>query len=116
MTATNPTTPGPAPVLEKDPVCGMNVNPATAKNVHEYGGRKFYFCCAGCAEKFKSDPAGYLNKPAAHKSELVIAGDAGRSQSCEPSVSAGAVAVAAKASGIIFGSAGLRLSDVSESP
>jgi YHS domain-containing protein len=74
MTATNPTTPGPAPVLEKDPVCGMNVNPATAKNVHEYGGRKFYFCCAGCAEKFKSDPAGYLNKPAANKSELLIPG------------------------------------------
>jgi Cu+-exporting ATPase len=74
MTATNPTAPGPAPVLEKDPVCGMNVNPATAKNVHEYGGRKFYFCCAGCAEKFKSDPAGYLNKPAANKSELLIPG------------------------------------------
>src|ERR1700723_1975362 len=74
MTATNPTTPGPAPVLEKDPVCGMNVNPATAKNVHEYGGRKYYFCCAGCAEKFKSDPAGYLNKPAANKSELVMLG------------------------------------------
>jgi Cu+-exporting ATPase len=74
MTAINPTTPGPAPVLEKDPVCGMNVNPATAKNVHEHGGRKFYFCCAGCVEKFKSDPAGYLNKPAAPKSELVMLG------------------------------------------
>ena len=74
MTAINPTTPGPAPAPEKDPVCGMNVNPATAKNVHEHGGRKFYFCCAGCAEKFKSDPAGYLNKPAVPKSELVELG------------------------------------------
>jgi Cu+-exporting ATPase len=74
MTATNPTTPGPAPVLEKDPVCGMNVNPATAKNIHEYGGGKFYFCCAGCAEKFKSYPAEYLNKSAAKKSELVMLG------------------------------------------
>ena len=74
MTPTNPTAPGPAPAQEKDPVCGMNVNPATAKNVHEHGGRKFYFCCAGCAEKFKSDPAGYLNKPAAPKSELVMLG------------------------------------------
>jgi P-type Cu+ transporter len=74
MTATNPNTPGPAPILEKDPVCGMNVNPATANNVYEYGGSKFYFCCAGCAEKFKSDPARYLNKPAAKKSELVMLG------------------------------------------
>jgi Cu+-exporting ATPase len=74
MTAIDPTIPGPTPALEKDPVCGMNVNPATAKNVHEHGGKKFYFCCAGCAEKFKSDPAGYLNKPAAPKPELVTLG------------------------------------------
>jgi Cu+-exporting ATPase len=74
MTPPNPTTPGPTPVLEKDPVCGMNVNPATAKNFHEHGGKKFYFCCAGCAEKFKSDPAGYLKKPEILKSELVTLG------------------------------------------
>jgi len=74
MTPPNPTAPGLAPVLEKDPVCGMNVNPATAKNTHEHGGQKFYFCCAVCAEKFKSDPAGYLNKPAAPKSALVVLG------------------------------------------
>ena len=42
----------------------MNVNPATAKHIHEYGGKEFYFCCAGCAEKFKANPEGYLNKPA----------------------------------------------------
>jgi P-type Cu+ transporter len=74
MTPPNPTAPGPAPVLEKDPVCGMKVNPETAKNTHVHGGKKFYFCCAGCREKFKSDPTGYLNKPAAPKSELVMLG------------------------------------------
>jgi P-type Cu+ transporter len=74
MTQPNPTAPGPARVLEKDPVCGMNVNPATANHTHEHGGNKFYFCCAGCAEKFKSNPAGYLNKPAVPKSELVMLG------------------------------------------
>jgi Cu+-exporting ATPase len=42
----------------------MNVNPATAKNIHEHDGRKFYFCAARCLEKFKADPATYLNKPA----------------------------------------------------
>ena len=41
---------------ERDPVCGMNVNPATAKHVHEHAGKKYYFCCAGCVEKFKANP------------------------------------------------------------
>jgi P-type Cu+ transporter len=57
------TTSNPTPGLERDPVCGMNVNPAAAKHVHEYSGTKYYFCCAGCAEKFKANPPGYLDRP-----------------------------------------------------
>jgi Cu+-exporting ATPase len=49
-----------ASTLERDPVCGMNVNPATAKHQYEHGGKNNYFCCAGCVEKFKADPAKYL--------------------------------------------------------
>src|SRR5271170_5591512 len=49
----------------------MNVNPATAKYVHEHSGKTYYFCCAGCAEKFKANPEGYLNKPS---SGLVMLG------------------------------------------
>ena len=56
--------PNPAPSVERDPVCGMNVNPATAKHVCEHAGKKYYFCCAQCAEKFKAAPQGYLSKPA----------------------------------------------------
>jgi Cu+-exporting ATPase len=67
MTASNP-----APAPERDPVCGMNVNPATAKHVHEHGTKTYYFCCAGCAEKFKGNPETYLNKPAS--SGLVMLG------------------------------------------
>jgi len=52
----------------------MNVNPATAKHVHEHGGKKYYFCCASCVEKFKADPPKYLNKPAAFSSNLVMLG------------------------------------------
>jgi Cu+-exporting ATPase len=48
---------------ERDPVCGMNVNPATAKHIHEHAGKNYYFCCAGCVEKFKANPQTYLNKP-----------------------------------------------------
>jgi P-type Cu+ transporter len=59
MTASNP-----SPILARDPVCGMNVNPATAKHVYQHAQNKYYFCCAGCVEKFKSDPQNYLNKPA----------------------------------------------------
>jgi P-type Cu+ transporter len=50
--------------LERDPVCGMNVNPATAKHVHHYRGRDIYFCCAPCKDKFEADPAKYLATPA----------------------------------------------------
>jgi Cu+-exporting ATPase len=42
----------------------MNVNPATAAHVHEHAGKKYYFCCAGCVQKFKANPQTYLNKPA----------------------------------------------------
>jgi Cu+-exporting ATPase len=60
--STNPS--NPAPTLERDPVCGMNVNPATAKHIHDHGGKNFYFCCAPCVEKFEADPAKYLAAPA----------------------------------------------------
>src|SRR6516165_5656533 len=44
----------------KDPVCGMTVDPATAKHSVEHDGQRQYFCCAGCASKFTADPARYL--------------------------------------------------------
>jgi Cu+-exporting ATPase len=46
--------------LEKDPVCGMAVDPSRAKATHEHEGKTYYFCCAGCKEKFSADPAKYL--------------------------------------------------------
>ncbi len=59
----------------RDPVCGMNVNPATAKHSYEYDGKKYFFCCAGCVEKFKANPANYLaDKPQIHSSGLVMLG------------------------------------------
>jgi Cu+-exporting ATPase len=52
------------PALERDLVCGMNVDPAKAKHVHNHAGKKYYFCGAGCRQKFEADPQRYLNKPA----------------------------------------------------
>jgi Cu+-exporting ATPase len=46
--------------LAKDPVCGMSVDPATAKHKAEHGGESFFFCAAVCHEKFVAEPAKYL--------------------------------------------------------
>jgi Cu+-exporting ATPase len=53
----------------RDPVCGMSVDPATAKHRTDHAGETHYFCSAGCRTKFDADPARYLtpegNKPKA---------------------------------------------------
>src|SRR5437879_4240408 len=54
-------------VMERDPVCGMQVDPATARAKAEHGGRTYFFCCAGCAKKFEAAPEQYL-KPRASPS------------------------------------------------
>jgi len=48
--------------LATDPVCGMKVDPHTAKHRATYDGRPYYFCSARCREKFEADPARYLEK------------------------------------------------------
>src|SRR5476649_1901294 len=45
-----------------DPVCGMTVDPATAKHRADYRGHTYYFCAAGCRTKFIADPQKYLGK------------------------------------------------------
>jgi len=50
----------------KDPVCGMNVEPFTAKHKLDHAGKTYYFCCAPCLEKFRAHPDDYLGpRPAA---------------------------------------------------
>jgi Cu+-exporting ATPase len=45
--------------LVRDSVCGMSVDPATAKEKVEYEGTTHYFCSAACRAKFDRDPARY---------------------------------------------------------
>ncbi len=45
-----------------DPVCGMTVDPATAKHKAEHYGQSYYFCSAGCRTKFVATPEKYLEK------------------------------------------------------
>jgi cation transport ATPase len=54
--------------VAKDPVCGMTVDPHTAKHRHTHDGHAYYFCSGRCREKFTAEPAKYLKpetKPAA---------------------------------------------------
>ncbi|MGO4337173.1 heavy metal translocating P-type ATPase [Labrys sp. KB_33_2] len=58
----------------KDPVCGMEVDPATAKHSLRHEGHPYYFCSAGCKSKFEAEPGRYLGerKPAAPAPEGTI--------------------------------------------
>ncbi|HEU5342978.1 MAG TPA: YHS domain-containing protein [Ktedonobacterales bacterium] len=42
-----------------DPVCGMEVDTATAAGSSEYQGQTYYFCSAGCKRRFDGDPASF---------------------------------------------------------
>ncbi len=44
----------------KDPVCGMIVDPATARNKSNHAGQSHYFCSIGCKAKFEANPDKYL--------------------------------------------------------
>ena len=45
---------------ERDPICGMLVDPKTADSYFEYDGLSYYFCCGGCKEKFEAEPEAYI--------------------------------------------------------
>lgn len=46
--------------MATDPVCGMTVDPATARHTATHQGTTYYFCAPGCKRAFEADPAKYL--------------------------------------------------------
>ena len=46
--------------MEKDLVCGMQVDPKKAAGTSEYQGKTYYFCSAGCKKKFDAHPGQYV--------------------------------------------------------
>ncbi len=50
-----------------DPVCGMTVNPQNSAHHSSHSAHDYYFCSAGCHDKFVANPEQYLNKPAANR-------------------------------------------------
>jgi len=47
----------PTPVI--DPVCGMQIDPATAAGSTEHRGETYWFCSPGCRDAFVADPDRY---------------------------------------------------------
>ena len=50
------------PSTATDPVCGMTVTAGPGSYPHEHDGVTYYFCSAGCHQRFASDPAAYLER------------------------------------------------------
>ena len=53
-----------AVLQSRDPVCGMEVDPASAKHRAEHDGETYYFCSSGCKSKFLVDPNHFLKSAA----------------------------------------------------
>jgi Cu+-exporting ATPase len=49
-----------------DPVCGMDIDPATAAGTSEYKGQTYYFCSLGCKKSFDKEPEKYLGNTGGH--------------------------------------------------
>jgi P-type Cu+ transporter len=48
---------------ERDPVCGMIVDPLKAAGKAEYAGKTYHFCSARCAERFRNEATKFLAAP-----------------------------------------------------
>jgi YHS domain-containing protein len=46
--------------MEKDVVCGMQVDPAKAAGSSQHEGKTYYFCAKSCKEKFDANPKQYI--------------------------------------------------------
>jgi P-type Cu+ transporter len=44
----------------RDPVCGMEINPADAAASAQHDGQTYHFCSLGCHEAFVKDPGRYI--------------------------------------------------------
>ena len=48
--------------MERDVVCGMQVDPAKAAGQSQYNGKTYYFCSIACKKKFDANPSQYSGK------------------------------------------------------
>jgi YHS domain-containing protein len=57
--------------MERDPVCGMQVDPQQSAYTSDYQGRTYYFCSEHCKRRFDEDPVPY----AAQETGPALAGE-----------------------------------------
>jgi len=50
--------------MVKDPVCGMEIDAATAAGSSEYEGITYYFCAEACKTAFDAEPSKYVGAAA----------------------------------------------------
>ncbi len=62
-------------VREKDPVCGMVVDPHKAAAKQEFRGTTYYFCSKRCAERFAKEPERFLSAPGISGMETAPSGE-----------------------------------------
>ncbi len=90
----------PAAEPHTDPVCGMSVEPGTARASCVQDGKTYYFCCPGCLKRFQEDPQRYLRPaPAEHPPEHAAAGtviDPVCHMTVDPATAAGSTEYAGK--------------------
>ena len=63
-------------VIAKDPVCGMDVDPATTDHHHAHEGTEYYFCSARCVTRFGERPEEWLSGRAQEKMAALAPKDA----------------------------------------
>ncbi len=89
-------------MMERDVVCGMQVDPGKAPARFEHAGHTYFFCGPACAQKFQADPAKYLvPRPSPSGNPLIVLGP---SAMPKPSATLAAPAVAPGAQGTLAAS------------
>jgi Cu+-exporting ATPase len=59
-----------APTTVRDPVCGMDIDPADAAAQIDHDGTAYYFCSQHCAARFNANPAQYVHtEESAHQGD-----------------------------------------------
>ena len=57
-----------------DPICGMTVAPKTAAGKYDFKNETYYFCSTSCLNKFKQNPAAFLEEKKEEKLEAASEG------------------------------------------
>ncbi len=48
--------------MERDPVCGMEIDPTNAAAQMDYQGKTYYFCSQSCHNQFMQNPQQYVQQ------------------------------------------------------